>query len=331
MLSYRRLTLFLLTVAVSLIAPAAQPYIRYVQNAPEKLHPAFTLLACAQLLLLGLYALVEGIASRREQIAEEPSIAGEFLHRARPFLLAALAFGSIAWLLHESGRYLSTLWLNPAIPLKADMLALIDAGLREFWIYGDHPNRHFQVGHWDSWNTYLPGLWLPYSLPYLLGVDLRLWQVACFVMLISVLAFHTGWGIIRESSVAGIIGRIAAFVAFVFFFRSWTVQDFLPSAHVIGFWLTMAVWGVAVLHDKRRLAAFAFGLLIITRPHAVLIAPLYVLYTLRRNPLRESLLLMAMGFVPFILFMLPFLLVNYQGVVPGMVKAYDELHMYRNL
>lgn len=261
---------------------AWQEHARYT-DAKVHIWPATTIIAV--LFLVGLLALQWG--SRAKNSAEEPVPPLRGRAGWRHAIAAALLVGGGIHLLSELRRICRVLWFNPITPTQADMLPLIQSAVRVFVRDHESPYRYHEVASWGMHLTFTPGLWLPFSIPYSLGLDFRVWCAIASVLTAMLLLIKGTLHILGSRTRTEMLAAVPAVFAAFMVTQAPHLKAFTPALHVSGMWLVLAAWGIAVGMRRQFAAGFFLGMVFITRPYTAFVLPFYVahcLLNLRQKP-----------------------------------------------
>jgi len=193
--------------------------------------------------------------------------------------------------------------INPAV---RDMLALVGSAQDSF-VAGHNPYALHAMQHGSELPlTYLPGLWLGYGVPRLLGLDLRLMGPVAELALFVLLALLTRR--IADERRPSAQALVTCFAAVWLFSPSvqWNVIYAEPAL-----WWGLLGCTLALTFGRRfGWAALALGYAIATRHFAVVIAPFLLLYFVRTRGLRASLPYLALTSTVAVLLIAPFVLAD---------------------
>lgn len=316
------LAAFLLAVAGPWVVIGVQEPVRY-GPAPEKLWPwtaLFTLLHAAALVALILLASHPAMQAARESLALRPKARGVAI------VAAAVLTGVLgAVLLVDLAAYLRLMWLDPISPLQGDMLPLIEMSLRSFWADHRFPYHFYDVAYWEIPLTYFPGVWLPYTVPWMLGVDIRILGAASFAAMGAMLlalflrraaAARDGLALVEAFPLAFLCLAIMHIPAY---------RGFLPALHVLPFWLFVVCWGVYFINRSWFVSGLFLGLCAAGRPYMIVVAPLLLMWAARNwRGERRGVLLHALGAaIPCVVLGAPFFLVDPRAFLFGVLEWYD--------
>ncbi len=174
-------------------------------------------------------------------------------------------------------------------PATRDMLALIQSAQDRF-MAGGHPYGLYQMQPGSQVPlTYLPGMWLLYGLPRLLGLDLRWAGIAADLTIVASMV----WVVRGMAAPRKAWGQAAV----ALFCCTWF---FLPSMHWNGVYAEPHVWWgclalllACVVTESWWLAAVALGVAICTRHFGILLCPFVFLAGARALGWRPALLRLA--------------------------------------
>ncbi len=317
------------TLAGAILAIAPWLMLRYQEvvrysDQPGRLWPWFTL---PTLFFVGLYILLF-ILANRDNISQSISsyAINERYQRAHKVIGCLLPLVSLILSIQSFLSYRQSIWIDPINPMQGDMLPLIQEALRSFWIEGSYPYRFHDVGGWEISLTFPPGLWFPYSVPYLFHTDIRLWGVAAFagLVLFSISGFLYSW--FSSRCVVQSIGSIPLLFLPVVLYEVLFYHDFFPGLHLVGFWFTLAGWGICFLQGRYLLSGIFFGWALISRPYMIVLVPFLALYIfLKFRHDRNGMFRMVLGSVFFpVLLGIPFLLYRPEAFTYAYTKGYEE-------
>jgi hypothetical protein len=175
-------------------------------------------------------------------------------------------------------------------PRVRDMLALVESAQDRF-ASGHNPyDALYAMQHGSVLPlTYLPGLWLGYGIPRLLGLDLRLFGPCMEALLFAAMAWVTTR--IDAERRAWVQALLFTFAACWLFSPSvqWNVIYAEPS----WWWCLLGATLLFAFAGPYWLGALLLGFSIATRHFAIVLAPFVLLYFVRVRGLRGSLPLIA--------------------------------------
>ena len=195
---------------------------------------------------------------------------------------------------------LSTWQLDPGL---RDMLPLVKSAQDAFFTgtnpYGLHQMQPGSVVPL----TYLPGMWLLWGLPRLLGADLRLTGLLADAAVVAGL-YWVASGVAKPARDRA-QGIALSFSAVWLFSPSMAWNGIYAEPHA--WWLVLAVLLAATLRRRWWLAAAALGVALATRHFALVVAPFVLLAMLRDLRWRRALPRVALAgtitallYVPFV-------------------------------
>jgi hypothetical protein len=207
--------------------------------------------------LAAVYALLVAatlaVARRTHDAPEEPLLPPP----ARAIAFAGALAGAVAWLLHRTATEVAA---TPIFYTRADMLPLIQQVARG--LLGGTASVYtpfYSLGAWGYECTYWPGLWLPYTLPEALGLDLRTVALAAIPFLALLLAGASG--ALRRA--AG--GDLLAALGIVLVLAASPLAYAASRAQTAPAWLALATLLFAIARQRPALAALAVGYLAAAR------------------------------------------------------------------
>jgi hypothetical protein len=311
-----------------------QEVVRYSPD-PSRLWPTWTIATLLHAGVLGLVlwqqlgpasAGTDGDGPARTDAGEADGQCA----RGRMALGTAAYVLLIAALAPTIASLLEMLWLEPITATRADMIPLIQSALRDFWVLHHSPYRAHEVGHWWVAMTFMPGLWLPFSIPFLAGVDIRTWSLfgvvgACLLLLADGTA-----NAVRARHRATRVACAATLLAPAFLLFAETFRFMMDYLHLGGYWLALVLWGLALRKGSHRLAGVLFALCVLSRPYMVLAVPLYAAWSWNRWRRDRSAVLGTWTaiIVTGSLLGLPFLLHDPRQFVAGVLVGYDQMLGY---
>jgi hypothetical protein len=216
---------------------------------------------------------------------------------------AALIAATIAALLLviATRAWLYEILIYPHDPLRADMLIVIQEGIRRM-LRRQNPYTMYHVP-WDATLPYGPVLWLPYALPYVLRVDVR------FVALVGEVFIPAGCALTAMASAwrRHYGAAIASLVLLAAIAISPDLRGFSSIAHTPSYWPGIALFAWLVARHRWLAAAATCGLLIVARTTMIAVAPVLLMAVWEQNraraPLAFTLLALAtlLPYLPFAL------------------------------
>jgi hypothetical protein len=215
-------------------------------------------------LMLMLAALLPGLWPRA---AESPP--------AGPpnFLVAAtVALAGISLLGWVSVRVLPAVFAGPLDPNRGDMLVIIEHAIANF-LAGLNP---YAIHHvpWDAPLSYGPVLWLPFVLPHVLQIDLRILTLASQHIVPGCLVLAAS-GRMRRGEQSRALGLLALAIALA---ANPGILRFHAIGHTQIYWPLLLVFAVALARRRFLAAAVALGLLVAARTTMVALVPVFFLH-----------------------------------------------------
>ena len=246
--------------------------------------------ALGTVLMLVLAALVPAIWPRS---VDRPT------SKPNAFLAAPVAMAGIALLYWVSLRMLPAVFAGPLDPNRGDMLVIIEHAIAQFLARGNP----YAIHHvpWDAPLSYGPVLWLPFVVPYVLAIDLRIVTLAAqFVVpacLVAAASLRAGRGdMARAAALAGLAAALAL---------NPDVVRFHPIGHTQIYWPLLLVFAASLAGRRWIAAAICLGLLVAARTTMIALVPVFFLHLWSERVLtpRHFLafaLAAALPFVPFV-------------------------------
>ncbi len=177
-------------------------------------------------------------------------------------------------------------------PGVRDMLALV-VSVQDRFVSGHNPYASLYAMQHGSVLplTYLPGMWLGYGVPRLLGCDLRWWGPCMEVLLFGLMAWQTT----RISSERRGWAQAVLFTFAAVWLFSPSVQWNVIYAEPDWWWCLLGATLLFAFAGPYWLGALLLGLSMATRHFAIVLAPFVILYFVRVRGLRGSLPLIAIA------------------------------------
>jgi len=220
------------------------------------------------------------------------------------------------------------LWHSPINPLQGDLLPLIQYTLRDFWRDHQNPYHFHRIAHWQIPLTYHPSVWLPFSFPYLFGVDIRLFTLGSLGMLGVLMPVFTAFRmrVSLRSKSFGFLYLIVPAAIPIFLFHLPVYREFFPSLHLSGHWLYILGLGICTLYRFHFGTGLFLGLCLASRPYFVVLLPFYFLYGIFHwREEKKGVLLQILGLaIPSLILILPFLLHNPRAYLFGVLEWYQQ-------
>jgi hypothetical protein len=177
-------------------------------------------------------------------------------------------------------------------PRTRDMLALVESAQDRF-VSGHNPYASLYAMQHGSVLplTYLPGMWLGYGVPRLLGLDLRLFGPCMEQLLFAAMA----WVSARVPSERRAWAQALLFTFAAIWLFSPSVQWNVIYAEPSWWWCLLGATLLFTFAGPYWLGALLLGLSVATRHFAIVLAPFALLYFVRVRGLRGSLPLFAIA------------------------------------
>jgi len=196
------------------------------------------------------------------------------VHRTAALIAATVA----AVLLVIAARaWLYEILVYPHDPLRADMLIVIQEGIRRM-LRSQNPYTMYHVP-WDATLPYGPVLWLPYAVPFVMRVDVRV------VALLGELFVPVACALTAMASASkGRYGAaIASLVLLAAAAASPDLREFSSIAHTPSYWPGIALLAWLVARERWLAAATTCGLLIVARTTMIAVAPVLLMGVWQRD------------------------------------------------
>jgi hypothetical protein len=222
-----------------------------------------------------------------------------------------LIAGTLVIFMIAAGCYLRWLFIKsiPIAPIYADMLPLIQE-VCETLIAGNNPYTRSYFMPWEIPLTYWPGLWMPYLITHVLGVDPR-WIHLGVVVIISLLFAGFLWKAIANKEYPDSTVGIAVLNSIFLFAFSSEFIIFANIGHTPPYWLWLSLLATTVLVKKPMLSAVFLGLVLSSRQPALIYAPIMAIYWLRRSvSVRKTAYLLVVAAVTYLIICGPFILLD---------------------
>ena len=199
--------------------------------------------------------------------------------RLNRFAAASVAIAGLALLVWVSVQLLPSVFAGPLDPNRGDMLVIIEHAIAQF-LDGGNP---YAIHHvpWDAPLSYGPVLWLPFVLPYLLRVDLRILTLAAQLLVPACLVLAAGTRAGR-----GDLPRAATLLCLTV---ALAVNPDILRFHAIGhtqiYWPLLLLFSLALAGGRWTAAALCLGLLVAARTTMVALVPVFFLHlAVTRSP-----------------------------------------------
>ena len=188
------------------------------------------------------------------------------------FLAAPVAIAGLALLTWVSFRLLPIVFAGPLDPNRGDMLIIIEHAIAQFLSRGNPYGIHHVP--WDAPLSYGPVLWLPFVVPHVLRVDLRIVtlvaQLVVPACLILAAAMRLGR---RDPARATALATIGAALAL-----NPDILRFHAIGHTQIYWPLLLVFAATLAGKRWTAAAIRLGLLVAARTTMVSLVPVFFLH-----------------------------------------------------
>lgn len=212
---------------------------------------------------------------------------------------------------------------TPIAPHLADMLPLIQEACNTL-ASGANPYDKVYEMPWRVPMMYWPGLWMPYMIPYIMGIDLRWVHIGTVVGIASLFGAFIMRALRAPSSEEQAM-LLAAFAGLFLFLFSSELIYFAGVAHTPSQWFWVSLLAVAILLKRPLLSAVFLGLVLASRQTAVVYAPLMAIYWLRTScSLRTAVKLSIVACCTYLLICGPFLMLNTYDFIVTPLRSYAE-------
>jgi hypothetical protein len=213
---------------------------------------------------------------------------------------------------------------TPIKPNIADMLPLINNACNTL-ASGANPYDKIYLMPWKLPLTFWPGLWMPYLIPYGLGIDLRWIHIGCVVGIASIF----GLFIIRSFATSPLkqqsilLPSLAGLSLFLF---SNELISFAGIAHTPPQWFWVSLLAASILMKRPFLSAIFLGIVLASRQTAVVYAPIMAIYWLRTTcSLRTAATFSIITICTYLLICGPFLILDPYDFIVAPVRHYSWL------
>ncbi len=196
------------------------------------------------------------------------------VHRTAALIAATIA----AVLLVIAARaWLYEILVYPHDPLRADMLIVIQEGIRRM-LRSQNPYTMYHVP-WDATLPYGPVLWLPYAVPFVMRVDVRV--VALLgELFVPVACALTAMACASRGRYGAAIASLVLLAAAA---ASPDLREFSSIAHTPSYWPGIALLAWLVARERWLAAATTCGLLIVARTTMIAVAPVLLMGVWQRD------------------------------------------------
>ncbi len=147
----------------------------------------------------------------------------------------------------------------PIDPQLADMLPAIQAGLDSLFEGRNPYHAYHDIASWEIRFIYGPGLWGPFIIPYLLGIDLRyITLIGGMGVPVLLLVYTIVWS--RFVKDVGLLA-ILFLTAFTLCNNHATTM-FFPVAHTFVYWPLFPIFCYTFLTERHRMSTLLLGWLV---------------------------------------------------------------------
>ena len=250
--------------------------------------------ALGTVLMLGLVAAMPAVWPQRGNSGDDV--------RTRPIVALTIAFAGITLLAVVAFKLLATVFAGPLDPNRGDMLVIIEHAISLFR-EGGNPYSIHKVP-WDAPLSYGPVLWLPFVVPHVLRIDLRVITLAMqFVVPLSL--FVAAAFTVRRGGTAKSISLLSLALALTF---NPDLQRFHAIGHTQIYWPLLLAFTGLLASRRYTAAAVVLGLMVAARTTFVSIVPVFFLSLVSSRVLtvRQVAAFVIAAAVPF----LPFLIAD---------------------
>jgi len=237
--------------------------------------------------------------------------------RPRTFVALTIVFAGITLLAVVAFKLLVPVFAGPLDPNRGDMLVIIEHAIRLF-LEGGNPYSIHKVP-WDAPLSYGPVLWIPFVVPHLLRIDLRVITLATqFVVPLSL--FVAAALIARRGETAKSISLLSLALALMF---NPELQRFHAIGHTQIYWPLLLCFTGLLASRRYTAAAVVLGLMVAARTTFVSIVPVFFLFLASSRVLtvRQIAAFVIAAVMPF----LPFLIADPETLRYAMFGVYLKL------
>jgi hypothetical protein len=219
--------------------------------------------------------------------------------------------------LYTASALLPAVFAGPLDVYRADMLPVIEAGVREF-LAGNSPYTTYEHIPWRPTLPYGPPLWLPFTLPVLARADLRILTLIGYLTVVAACSFAAAYSAAKRRWVASFaLAGIASFLAL-----HPEIHAFYPIAHSPVYWPLILCFCALLRADRWTPAAAVLGLLVSTRTPMLSLVPVFLIAAYHQHRLTRGVLiwLAVTALAPFV----PFLVHDATAVRYAMYGSYQN-------
>ncbi len=236
---------------------------------------------------------------------------------------SVLIFACFIVLFSFSSFYLKEIWLYPINPMRADMLPLMEVGLNSFW-NGEGIYKRHQVADWDLGMTFSPALWLSYSIPWLLNLDLRILNFSAIVTgFFSIFLLHIS---ISQFSRCKWL-EVGPFIPLITLMLVWffsPFESFSLISHLTIYWLYLVLFGIFFRLRFPVAASIFLGLAISSRLILVIVLPIIIIHLLRNYDRKHQIRFLVPVTLTGLIIVFPFFITNPSGFLYPYMKGYSD-------
>lgn len=232
-------------------------------------------------------------------------------------LTAPVAIAGLALLVWVAFSVLPAVFAGPLDPNRGDMLVIIEHAIAQFLSRGNPYGIHHVP--WDAPLSYGPVLWLPFVVPHVFHVDLRIVTLVAQLVvpgcLILAAARRAGR---RDPARAAALASVGAALAL-----NPDILRFHAIGHTQVYWPLLLVFAATLAGKRWTAAAICLGLLVAARTTMVALVPVFFLHLAVNQGLslrRVASFVLAAG-LPF----LPFVVADPGSVYYAMFGVYLKL------
>ena len=221
----------------------------------------------------------------------------------------------------------------PIEPPRGDMLPLVQGALGNL-LAGRSPYTTYAMP-WELPLTYLPATWLAYLPPSLLGLDIRLTNLAAELAIGATLAWLAARRRLRSGAARGALAAVwqaePGLLLWAWVFLQPTALHWSLTTTAPVLWALLALLLALLVGARDRAAAIGLGLCVAASPLTGVVAPFVLLRWLRAWGWRRSLGLAAWATLIAVVFILPFLLWSPDQFIFGTLRWFNDNDLFPRL
>lgn len=221
----------------------------------------------------------------------------------------------------------------PIEPPRGDMLPLVQGALGNL-LAGRSPYTTYAMP-WELPLTYLPATWLAYLPPYLLGLDIRLTNLAAELAIGATLAWLAARRRLRSGAARGALAAVwqaePGLLLWAWVLLQPTALHWSLTTTAPVLWALLALLLALLVGARDRAAAVGLGVCAAASPLAGVVAPFVLLRWLRAWGWRRSLELAAWTALVAVAFILPFLLWSPDQFIFGTLRWFNDNDLFPRL